>query len=247
MTRAPRSPRSSPRNVSSTSAGRQPESISARENHWLKRFRVALAGPPASGEITLGIEGVRLVEEALRSNIKVEAVLVSESGRKHLARIIPGIERETRLLATSDALFANLAATETTQGVAAIVWPRRATLDDLFGGHNSAKAIAKVSNSTLIVVLVGVQDRSEEHTSELQSPCNLVCRLLLRKQGELAQRDGRPSRAQGRSLLPGDPPQRQGRGGARHRRRRPRARFHFFNDTAPTEIYALSLRDGLPI
>src|SRR2546426_3994784 len=36
------------------------------------------------------------------------------------------------------------------------------------------------------VVLVGVaavpdQDRSEEHTSELQSPCNLVCRLLLEK------------------------------------------------------------------
>src|SRR5256885_3423629 len=25
------------------------------------------------------------------------------------------------------------------------------------------------------------QDRSEEHTSELQSPCNLVCRLLLEK------------------------------------------------------------------
>src|SRR5256885_15406843 len=26
-----------------------------------------------------------------------------------------------------------------------------------------------------------VQPRSEEHTSELQSPCNLVCRLLLEK------------------------------------------------------------------
>src|SRR5256885_5444033 len=26
-----------------------------------------------------------------------------------------------------------------------------------------------------------VTDRSEEHTSELQSPCNLVCRLLLEK------------------------------------------------------------------
>src|SRR5256885_8040712 len=26
-----------------------------------------------------------------------------------------------------------------------------------------------------------VHDRSEEHTSELQSPCNLVCRLLLEK------------------------------------------------------------------
>src|SRR2546426_7246125 len=27
----------------------------------------------------------------------------------------------------------------------------------------------------------GRQQRSEEHTSELQSPCNLVCRLLLEK------------------------------------------------------------------
>src|SRR5256885_11741453 len=29
--------------------------------------------------------------------------------------------------------------------------------------------------------LCGVPSRSEEHTSELQSPCNLVCRLLLEK------------------------------------------------------------------
>src|SRR5256885_8043092 len=28
-------------------------------------------------------------------------------------------------------------------------------------------------------------DRSEEHTSELQSPCNLVCRLLLEKKKTL--------------------------------------------------------------
>src|SRR5256885_12467507 len=28
---------------------------------------------------------------------------------------------------------------------------------------------------------LGVKERSEEHTSELQSPCNLVCRLLLEK------------------------------------------------------------------
>ncbi len=158
MPRAPRPPFSSPRAATRTSSARQPESISARENHWLKRFRLALAGPAASGEITLGIEGARLVEEALRSNIKVEAVLVSESGRKHLARIIPRIGRETRLLATTDAIFQNLAATETTQGVAAIVRPRRAVLDDLYGGAASTNAPAKANNSTLIVVLVGVQD-----------------------------------------------------------------------------------------
>src|SRR5256885_180488 len=28
--------------------------------------------------------------------------------------------------------------------------------------------------------------RSEEHTSELQSPCNLVCRLLLEKKNDIA-------------------------------------------------------------
>src|SRR2546426_2741734 len=31
--------------------------------------------------------------------------------------------------------------------------------------------------------------RSEEHTSELQSPCNLVCRLLLEKKKKHKQRD----------------------------------------------------------
>src|SRR5256885_7029844 len=31
-------------------------------------------------------------------------------------------------------------------------------------------------------------DRSEEHTSELQSPCNLVCRLLLEKKKKTLNR-----------------------------------------------------------
>src|SRR5256885_13108085 len=32
---------------------------------------------------------------------------------------------------------------------------------------------------------VAPESRSEEHTSELQSPCNLVCRLLLEKKKHL--------------------------------------------------------------
>src|SRR5256885_13065201 len=39
-------------------------------------------------------------------------------------------------------------------------------------GGMAQEAIAKVVNP---------HQRSEEHTSELQSPCNLVCRLLLEK------------------------------------------------------------------
>src|SRR5256885_8797294 len=54
--------------------------------------------------------------------------------------------------------------------------------------------------------------RSEEHTSELQSPCNLVCRLLLEKKknsGTLPQRfcivEPGTNRATGYLLLPRSP------------------------------------------
>src|SRR3989454_12097476 len=42
------------------------------------------------------------------------------------------------------------------------------------------QTIASVANSDSPVLIEG-ESRSEEHTSELQSPCNLVCRLLLEK------------------------------------------------------------------
>src|SRR5256885_7904787 len=35
--------------------------------------------------------------------------------------------------------------------------------------------------------VVEILARSEEHTSELQSPCNLVCRLLLEKKKKISQ------------------------------------------------------------
>src|SRR2546426_5048717 len=37
------------------------------------------------------------------------------------------------------------------------------------------------------IISVTVTTRSEEHTSELQSPCNLVCRLLLEKKNKEPQ------------------------------------------------------------
>src|SRR5256885_10068899 len=43
--------------------------------------------------------------------------------------------------------------------------------------------------------------RSEEHTAELQSPCNLVCRLLLEKKKRLLP-DRRPAAACGHSDSP---------------------------------------------
>src|SRR3954464_12672511 len=96
--------------------------------------------------------------------------------------------------------------------------------------------------------------RSEEHTSELQSHDNLVCRLLLAKNNR---------RLSVRRLLPDlgahhlsrahrATPSREatritsmalGYGGDQ----RPIYSVFCFNDTATTEIYPLSLHDALPI
>ena len=55
--------------------------ITSRDNRWLKEFRMALRGGLATESGAVGVEGVRLVEEALRSGCRIEAVLFSESGR----------------------------------------------------------------------------------------------------------------------------------------------------------------------
>src|SRR5256885_8101850 len=49
------------------------------------------------------------------------------------------------------------------------------------------KLRAKRLDAALAVAAVGEvgTDRSKEHTSELQSPCNLVCRLLLEKKKKI--------------------------------------------------------------
>src|SRR5256885_5450703 len=52
-----------------------------------------------------------------------------------------------------------------------------------------AAAIERVADHAVGALM---RERSEEHTSELQSPCNLVCRLLLEKKKKNAHADMRP-------------------------------------------------------
>src|SRR5256885_12855867 len=52
----------------------------------------------------------------------------------------------------------------------------------VLGGHSVADPEIKFGYAVTGTIHPDrVQRRSEEHTSELQSPCNLVCRLLLEK------------------------------------------------------------------
>src|SRR5256885_9797533 len=68
--------------------------------------------------------------------------------------------------------------------------PPRSTLfpyTTLFRSRLAIISPTKRCGKTTVLKLLGAlacKPRSEEHTSELQSPCNLVCRLLLEKKKE---------------------------------------------------------------
>src|SRR5688572_14853946 len=102
-----------------------------------------------------------------------------------------------------------------------------------------------------------VSPRSEEHTSELQSQSNLVCRLLLEKKNttpfarisNLAVIRSIHIRIRKSSIIqPSAHPQRREElvGGAQRRDLHLR-RVFYVNGTSPTVIYTLSLHDALPI
>src|SRR2546426_1712661 len=52
-----------------------------------------------------------------------------------------------------------------------------------YEASNCARRLGTLPRNTVYAAAMAAAscERSEEHTSELQSPCNLVCRLLLEK------------------------------------------------------------------
>jgi RNA methyltransferase, TrmH family len=146
--------------------------ITSRDNKWLKSFRAALRGHHAdvrpqngraragshSGEL-LGIEGPKLVEEALRAGLEAEALLVSESGEREAQRILQAASEsesgipQSRVFRTSDKLFAGVAGTESPQGVAALFRQREYGFEDILRGAGGVK-----QSSPLVIVLAAVQD-----------------------------------------------------------------------------------------
>jgi len=120
--------------------------ITSGDNRWLKTFRATLrASRPEERRIAL--EGTHLVAEAIRSGLKIDAVLVSAAGEKHYAALQSQLDRPTQILRTTDKLFASVADTETPQGIAALARAPEYTLENLLHGADS-----------LVVVLVAAQN-----------------------------------------------------------------------------------------
>jgi TrmH family RNA methyltransferase len=120
--------------------------ISSAANPLLKEVRRAVR----QGTLTAGgcvvAESFHLLEEALRSGRECEVILASPGARSRALAILSAAGRGIPVRVVADALFDGITATETSQGVIALVRPRAWTPDDLFGGR------------PLVAVVDGLQD-----------------------------------------------------------------------------------------
>jgi RNA methyltransferase, TrmH family len=133
--------------------------ITSAHNRWLKQFRAALRGSGPARDEPIGVEGPKLVEDALRAGLEAEALLFSESGEAGATPILAaaseteaGIAR-SRILKTTDKLFGSVAGTDAPQGVAALFRQPVWGLEDVLRGPAVMREC-----SPLVIVLAAIQD-----------------------------------------------------------------------------------------
>jgi RNA methyltransferase, TrmH family len=122
--------------------------VSSRQNALVKDLRKALSQGEPTAEGYLAVEGVRMIEEAIRSGLRFQAVFFSESGSAHATRLLPQIGSQVEVLLLPDEVFVSAVSTESPQGVAALVKLRPHKFEDLMEAGANA----------LLVGIAGIQD-----------------------------------------------------------------------------------------
>jgi TrmH family RNA methyltransferase len=95
--------------------------IAGRHNQRLKELRLAFRRADLTPQGECAIEGVKLLEEALRSGQHLDSIFFSESARPLAEKLLPQIGARTETLVLPNALFNSIAPSDAPQGVAALV------------------------------------------------------------------------------------------------------------------------------
>jgi len=95
--------------------------VIGRHNQRLKELRLAFRRAELTERAECAIEGVKLLQEALRSGLQPESVFFSESGRPLAQKLLPELSARTETLVLPNALFKSIVPSDTPQGVAALV------------------------------------------------------------------------------------------------------------------------------
>jgi|SRR5271169_146658 len=97
--------------------------IAGRHNQRLKELRLAFRRAELTPQGECAIEGVKLLEEALRSGqpLTLKTVFFSESARPLAEKLLPQINARTEALVLPNTLFNSIVPSDAPQGVAALV------------------------------------------------------------------------------------------------------------------------------
>lgn len=119
--------------------------LTSPRNPLLKDLRRAVLRGSTTERGFAVAESFHLLEEALRSDCEIAAVFAAESVRSAVESHVRGL-KSLKVTVLSDDLFRTISATESSQGVIALVRPPHWSVEQLFRGQS------------LAVVLDGLQD-----------------------------------------------------------------------------------------
>src|ERR1700720_3636862 len=105
--------------------------IEGRHNPLVKQRRQAFARAELTESGECSIEGLRILEEAIRSGLRFGAVFFRESAQDRAERLLPQIGAQVETLLLPDKLFDTLVPSESPQGVAGLVRLKEFSLDDV--------------------------------------------------------------------------------------------------------------------
>jgi len=132
--------------------------IAGRHNPRLKELRSAFRHAELTPHGEYAIEGVKLVEEALRSGLHPEIVFFSESARPLAEKLLLQINRRTETVMVPNALFNSIVPSEAPQGVAALLKPPAVSCAQILDRASHGRANNDRPSKGPVVVAAGLQD-----------------------------------------------------------------------------------------
>jgi TrmH family RNA methyltransferase len=121
--------------------------VESKQNAQLKELRQSLAAPRRAADGLVGIEGPKLLEEALRAGLRLSAVFVAQQAEQLLDGF--ALPPETEVLLVPQKLLDSALTTEAPQPIAALAAPPEWGWSNLLAPHRK---------KPMLLVLAGLQD-----------------------------------------------------------------------------------------
>src|SRR6266852_5899144 len=122
--------------------------VEGRHNALVKELRRAFARGELTRDGCCAIEGLRILEEAIRSGLRFRAVFFSETAQARAERLLSQLGAQVETLLLPDKLFASVVPSEAPQGVAALARWKEFSLEDVLARSQAGPLLA----------IAGVQD-----------------------------------------------------------------------------------------